>query len=185
MKENVKYVFFLMGMAMFLTGISFVSGVSDTGSSDSVIFETVEIEEPSLRFAEMLYEYDTVISNPDAFLRDAEGGRVQITLPGKEFDLELQETDTVSDNARVFTENETGIYTEKAAAINTYRGKVVGDDNSSVGLAVSDQAIIGHVEAGNEYYAIELTNKTHDGKVVLVVYDSKMIRKSGNAKPAL
>jgi hypothetical protein len=50
-------------------------------------------------------------------------------------------------------------------------------------MGVSDEAVIGHVEIENEYCAIELTNKTHDGKVVLVVYDSNM--RSENPKQSL
>lgn len=154
-----------------------LSGTALAAESSSDIFENISYDKNSLHFVEILDNFETVTANPDVFLKDVEDGRVKMKLLGKEFDLELENTHIVNDDAKVFIENETGTYTIPAAKINTYRGKVVGEENSNVGFAVSDEALIGHMEVGSTYYAIELTNKTVGGKVILVVFSSDDIKK--------
>ncbi len=157
-----------------------LSGTALATDSRSDILENVSCDKNSLRFAKILDDFETVTANPEVFLEDVADGKVKLKLLGKEFDLELENTHIVSDDAKVLIENETGTYIIPAAKINTYRGKVIGEENSSAGFAVSNEALIGHIEVGNIYYAIELTNKTVDGKPILVIYSSDDIKKHEN-----
>lgn len=166
--------------ATLLVSILILPGTALATGSDSDIFENISCDKNSLRFAKILDNFETVTSNPEVFLKDVADGKVKLKLLGKEFDLELENTHILNDDAKVFIENETGNYTVPAVKINTYRGKVVGEENSSVGLVVSDVALIGHIEIENIYYAIELTNKTADGKAILVIYSSDNVKKSKN-----
>lgn len=154
-----------------------LSGTALATDSRSDILENVSCDKNSLRFAKILDNFETVTANPEVFLEDVADGKVKLKLLGKEFDLELENTHIANDDAKVLIENETGTYTIPAAKINTYRGKVIGEENSSAGFAVSDEALIGHIEVGNIYYAIELTNKTMGGKAILVIYSSDNVKK--------
>lgn len=171
------YTFLVVALLM---NTLILPGTALATDSSSDILENISYDKDSLRFAEILDNFETVTSNPDVFLNDVVDGRVKLKLLGKEFDLELENTHILSDDAKVFIENETGTYTIPAVKINTYRGKVVGEENSSAGFAVSDEVVIGQIEIENICYAIELTNKTVDGKVVLVVYSSDDIKKHEN-----
>lgn len=154
-----------------------LSGTALATDSRSDILENVSCDKNSLRFAKILDDFETVTANPEVFLEDVADGKVKLKLLGKEFDLELENTHIANDDAKVLIENETGTYTIPAAKINTYRGKVIGEENSSAGFAVSDEAPIGHIEVGNIYYAIELTNKTMGGKAILVIYSYDNVKK--------
>lgn len=157
-----------------------LSGIALATDSRSDILENVNCDKNSLRFAKIVDDFETATANPEVFLEDVADGKVNLKLFEKEFDLELENTHVVSDDAKVLIENETGTYTIPAAKINTYRGKVIGEENSSAGFAVSNEALIGHIKVGNIYYAIELTNKTVDGKPILVTYSSDDVKKQEN-----
>ncbi|MFI5384371.1 MAG: hypothetical protein ACHQXK_09080 [Methanosarcina thermophila] len=171
------YTFLVVALLM---NTLILPGTALATDSSSDILENISYDKDSLRFAEILDNFETVTSNPDVFLNDVADGKVKLKLLGKEFDLELENTHILSDDAKVFIENETGTYIIPAAKINTYRGKVIGEENSSAGFAVSDEVVIGQIEIENICYAIELTNKTVDGKVVLVVYSSDDVKKHEN-----
>jgi Reprolysin family propeptide. len=161
-----------------------LSGTALAMDSSSDILENISYNKNSLRFAKIVDDFETTTANPEAFLKDVADGKVKLKLLGKEFDLELENTHVVSDDAKVLIENETGTYTIPATKINTYRGKVIGEENSSAGFAVSNEALIGHIKVGNIYYAIELTNKTVDGKSILAVYSSDAVKVDKNSKIA-
>lgn len=176
---SIRFTYTFLAVTL-LVSILILPGIALANGSGSDIFENVSCDKNSLSFAEILNDFETVTANPEVFLKDVADGKVKLKLLGKEFDLELENTHILNDDAKVFIENETGTYTLPAAKINTYRGKVIGEENSSVGLVVSDEALIGHIEVENIYYAIELTNKTVDGKAILVIYSSDDIKKHEN-----
>lgn len=165
---------------VLLASSSILTSTSMATNSSSEIFENISYDKNSLLFAEILDDFETVTSNPDLFLKDVEDGRVKIKLLGKEFDLELEETHIVDDNATINIENETGSYIIPAPRSNSYIGTVVGEENSRVLLTVSDDVLIGSIELENTSYVIEQTNKTVDGKVILVVYSSDNIKEIEN-----
>lgn len=177
---SVRFRVYAFLAVILLVSTLISPGIALSYDSGSDIFENVSCDKKSLRFAEILNDFDTVTANPEVFLKDVADGNVKLKLLGKNFDLELENTHILNDDAKVFIENETGNYTVPATKINTYKGKVVGEKNSSVGLVVSDEALIGQIEVENIYYAIELTNKTIDGKAVLVIYSSEDVKKHEN-----
>ena len=174
---GIKFRTYALLAVALLASILILPGIALATDSSSDILEKVNYDKTSLRFAEVLDNFETVTANPDIFLEDVTDGRVKMKLLGKEFDLELENTHILNDDAKVLIDNETGSYAIPAAKINTYTGKVVGEENSDVGFAVSDEALIGHIEVGSTYYAIEATNKTVGGKVILVVFSSDNIKK--------
>lgn len=184
MTIEIKFRKYVLLTLALLASTLVLSGTALATDSRSDILENVSCDKNSLRFAKILDDFETVTANPEVFLEDVADGKVKLKLLEKEFDLELENTHVVSDDAKVLIENETGTYTIPAAKINTYRGKVIGEENSSAGFAVSDEALIGHIEVGNIYYAIELTNKTMGGKAILVIYSSDNIKKHENEEIA-
>lgn len=170
MKTNTKHEVGSVLVTILLTGMLLLSGVACADVSNERIFEPVNFNKESVRYVDILNDFETVTSNPKLFLDDVSDGKVKLEVLGNKLDLELQETFILDENARVFVEDETGVYTIPAAKMKTYSGKVVGDENSSIGFTVSDIAVIGHITTKGNHYAIELTNQTISDKVVLVVY---------------
>mgnify|MGYP000891912870 CR=1 FL=1 len=184
MTIEIKFRKYVLLTLALLASTLVLSGTVLATDYRSDILENVSCDKNSLRFAKILDDFETVTANPEVFLEDVADGKVKLKLLEKEFDLELENTHVVSDDAKFLIENETGTYTIPAAKINTYRGKVIGEENSSAGFAVSDEALIGHIEVGNIYYTIELTNKTMGGKAILVIYSSDNIKKHENEEIA-
>lgn len=174
---NKKFGTGILLTVILSLSILFLPGTACTNDNNSSILEPVNFEKESLRFNNILTYFETVTSNPEAFLNDVPDGKVELEVLGDKFELEPQETHILNKNARVFVEDETGVYTIPAAKIKTYRGKVVGDKNSSAGFAVSDLAVIGSITTHGKNYAIEFTNKTIDNKPVLVVYSLDALKK--------
>lgn len=172
-----KYV--LLTLALLVSTL-ILPGTALAMDSKSDILENVSCDKDSLRLAKVVDDFETATANPEVFLEDVTDRKVKLKLLEKEFNLELENTHVVSDDAKVLIENETGTYTIPAAKINTYRGKVIGEENSSAGFAVSNEALIGHIKLENIYYAIELTNKTVDGKPIIVIYSSDDVKKNEN-----
>ena len=165
---GIKFRTYALLAVALLASILILPGIALATDSSSDILEKVNYDKTSLRFAEVLDNFETVTANPDIFLEDVTDGRVKMKLLGKEFDLELENTHILNDDAKVLIDNETGSYAIPAAKINTYRGKVVGEENSDVGFAVSDEALIGHIEVGSTYSYTILSTTYID---ILPAYD--------------
>jgi|GEM_PF-1415765 len=141
-----------------------VSSASNTSGNTTNIFELVTINTSSLRQNEYLTDYETVTANPEIFLDDVSDGDINMEILGQHFHLELNETFIVSKDA---------VTIEK---IRTYRGKVVDVDDSRASFTVSETILIGSIEVNDTQYVMSSTNKTKDGKVVIVVYSSDWIK---------
>ncbi len=178
--KNCRIGLFLT--AIMLLNILFVVGTAYADDKNSSIFESVKIEKDSLRQNDFLSDFDTVTSNPKLFLEDLSDGKVELELLGEKFNLELYETYIVDENARVFVEDEAGVYTVPATQIKTYRGNVVGLKNSSAAITVSDEIVIGCIETNDNQYIIKSTNKTINDKTVIVVYSTKYLKESDDSK---
>lgn len=159
-----------------LFGIALIPAVSAaTVNANSDIMNNIEFDKTSLEFNEILDYFETVTTNPTAFLNDVSDGQVTLKLSGQEFQLDLQEIDIVSDDAVIITENGSRI---PAPKISTYKGTVAGKANSSVILTVADDVIIGQINVEDKSYFIEQTSMTYNEKVVHVVYSSDAIKES-------
>lgn len=141
-----------------------VSSASNTSGNTTNIFELVTINTSSLRQNEYLTDYETVTANPEIFLDDVSDGDINMEILGQQFHLELNESFILSKDA---------VTKEK---IRTYNGKVVGVDDSRASFAVSETILIGSIEVNDTQYVMSSTNKTKDGKVVIVVYSSDWIK---------
>lgn len=141
-------------------------------SSEDPVYEGVEFDKTSLRFSEIFSDFDTVTANPEAFRKAAEDGTIELYLRGRVFELEFDVAETFT--PKVIMENESGIYTEEAAPISNYRGKVTGIEDSRVAMTVGEDVVIGGINIGyTESYCIEQTNRTLDGKVIHVIYSEE------------
>lgn len=156
-------------MLMILSVAAVPAAAAATENANSDILNHIEFDKTSLEFNDILDNFETVTTNPTAFLNDVSDGQVTLKLLGQEFDLDLHETNIVSDDAVIITENGSWI---PAPKIFTYRGTVVGKANSSVLLTVADDVIIGGIEVEDKSYFVEQTSLKHEGKVVHVVYSS-------------
>ncbi|TQD24370.1 nitrous oxide reductase family maturation protein NosD [Methanolobus vulcani] len=154
----------LLLAAVFCIMLFSVFSAANASDNANSIFEPVNINNSSLRQNDYLNYYETVTANPDIFLDDVSDGEVTMDILGQQFHLELNQTSTVSEDA---------VTSEK---IRTYGGKVVGVDNSRAGFTVTETIIIGIIEVNYTDYVMELTNKTKDGKVVIVAYSSDWIK---------
>lgn len=141
-------------------------------SSEDPVFEEIKFNKNSLRFSEVLNDFDIVTANPDAFRKAASNGTVKLYLRGQVFEIELDEVETSI--PKTIIENEKGFYTIEGAPISNYKGKVAGIENSRVLITVGENAVIGNIELGyTTSYYIEQTNQTLDGNVIHVIYSSE------------
>jgi len=170
-KRNVR----MFLLVILLVGIAFIPAVSATPiDNKSDIINNLDFDKKSLtKFNETLDNFETITTNPTAFLNDVSDGRVTLKLLGQKFDLDLQEFDIVSDDAVIITENGSSIPVPKSYS---YKGTVVDKANSSVVLTVADDVIIGQIDLDNKSYFIEQTSMKHNNKVVHVAYSSDSIK---------
>lgn len=148
-----------------------LSGYEKYPSSKEPVFEEVEFDKKSLRFSEIFNDFDIVTANPEAFRKAAADGNIKLYLRGEVFELEFDKVETST--PKIIMEDEKGIYTVEAAPISSYRGKVVGIEDSRVSMTVGENVVIGSVDIGyTTSYCIEQTNQTLNGKVIHVIYSS-------------
>jgi hypothetical protein len=161
---------------MLLVTIVFMPAVSAVAVNDkSDIISNIDFDKKSLtKFNETLDNFETVTTNPTAFLNDVSDGRVTLVLLGQKFDLELQEMHIVSDDAKLIAED--GSVSDAPKAYS-YKGTVVGKANSNVVLTAGDGVLIGEIKVDNKSYVIEQTSKKYNNKVIHVVYTSDAIKK--------
>ncbi|KKF99519.1 M12 family metallo-peptidase [Methanosarcina mazei] len=163
-----------MLLLTMLVGIALIPAVSAaTNNENSDIMNNIDFDKTSLKFNEILDNFETVTTNTTAFLNDIPDGQVTLKISGQKFQLDLQEIDIVSDDAIIITENGSRM---PAPKISTYKGTVVGKENSSVLLTVADDVIIGQINVGDKSYFIEQTPITYNEKIVHVVYSSDAIK---------
>ncbi len=144
-----------MLLLTMLVGIALIPAVSAaTNNENSDIMNNIDFDKTSLKFNEILDNFETVTTNTTAFLNDIPDGQVTLKISGQKFQLDLQEIDIVSDDAIIITENGSRM---PAPKISTYKGTVVGKENSSVLLTVADDVIIGQINVGDKSYFIEQT----------------------------
>lgn len=165
---------------MILSLVAFLPTAS-TVDTNSDIINNIDFDKKSLEpFNETLDDFETVTTNPTAFLNDVSDGRVTLKLLGQKFNLDLKKIHIVSDDATITELNGSILPAPKSYS---YKGTVVGKANSSVVLTagddvtVGDNVLIGEINVDNKSYFIEQTNKTYNNKVVHVVYSSDAIKK--------
>lgn len=152
-----------------------VLAVSTTTEDDkSYIINNIDFDKKLLDFNDTLYNYETVTTNPTAFLDDAADGQVTLRLLGQNFDLKLQKIHVVSDNATITAAD--GSISD-APKSYSYTGTVVGEANSSVVLTAGDGVLIGEINVDNKSYYIDQTAQKYNNKVVHIVYSSDEIKK--------
>lgn len=152
-----------------------VLAVSTTTEDDKLdIINNIDFDKKLLDFNDTLNNYETVTTNPTAFLDDAADGQVTLRLLGQKFDLKLQKIHVVSDNATITAAD--GSISD-APKSYSYNGTVVGKANSSVVLTAGDGVLIGEINVDNESYYIDQTAKKYNNKVVHIVYSSDEIKK--------
>jgi len=159
------YLSIVLLILVLLTGTSF----ADT--SDDDYLKKVNFDNNSLEISTNLKKFDVVTPNTEDFMKAAENDKVRLTLLGKELELELKETNVISESAKIIKENKTGIYFVNAPYVDTYSGYVTGKDDSRVSLTVADDVLIGSIRVENKTYIIDQTNQKQAGNVIHVVYD--------------
>lgn len=141
----------------------------------SDIITSIEFNKESFSTYNVTLDYfETVNTNPTAFLNDVSDGQVTLKLLGQKFDLDLHEVKIVSDDAKIIAED--GSISDAPKAYS-YQGVVVGKPNSSIALTVGDDVLIGEIKIGNKIYAIDQTPKKYNSKVVHLVYSSDAMKK--------
>lgn len=144
-------------------------------SSEDPVFEEVKFDKNSLRFSEILIDFDVVTTDPNAFQKAAADGTLKLYLRGQVFEIEFDEVETSI--PKTIMENESGLYTIEGAPISSYKGKVADIEDSRVLITIAENVVIGSIEIGyTTGYYIEQTNQTLNGKVVHVIYSSEDYR---------
>lgn len=142
------------------------------------IMTNVDVENAELGFNGILNSYETVTMNPKIFMNDVSDGQVTLKLLGQEFNLELQEMDIVSNDAKIITREGANISISDAPKISSYEGTVIGEKNSKAILTVADNVLIGDIYIDDKVYSIEQTSMKHSEKVVHVIYSSDDAKKN-------
>ncbi|AKJ38428.1 reprolysin family propeptide-containing metallopeptidase [Methanosarcina barkeri] len=172
---NKKYGISAIFATFLIVTVVFVPAVNAaTEDSKSDIINNIDFNKKLLDFNDTLNNFETVTTNPSAFLDDAADGQVTLRLLGQKFDLKLQKIHVVSDNATITAAD--GSISD-APKSYSYNGTVVGKANSSVVLTAGDGVLIGEINVDNESYYIDQTAKKYNNKVVHIVYSSDEIKK--------
>lgn len=173
MKINMKLGTGVLLVTIMILSVVAVLSTAPEADANSDILNDIDFDKTSLKFNEILDNFETVTTNSTTFLNDVSDGRVTLELLGQEFDLDLQEMDSVSNDAVIITENGSMI---PAPESSTYKGTVVGEANSNAILTATDDVILGEINVGDKSYFIEQTSRKYKGKVVHVVYSSDAIK---------
>ncbi|ETA68631.1 reprolysin family propeptide-containing metallopeptidase [Methanolobus sp. WCC1] len=121
-----------------------------------VSMEYVDNEAENVSVSNNIQNYHCAIFSvkPDVFNYEVnERKTIMLNLMGEEVGLILNETH-VSNNHN----------------IRTYRGKVVGDENSKVAITVSNNLLLGTIDVDSNPYYIESTKYELDGKTIHIMY---------------
>lgn len=172
---NKKFGVSAIFATFLIVTVVVVLAVSTTTEDDkSDIINNIDFDKKLLDFNDTLYNFETVTTNPTAFLDDAADGQVTLRLLGQNFDLKLQKIHIVSDDATITAAD--GSISD-APKSYSYTGTVVGEANSSVVLTAGDDVLIGEINVDNKSYYIDQTAKKYNNKVVHIVYSSDEIKK--------
>ncbi|MCC4766394.1 hypothetical protein FXW07_07140 [Methanosarcina sp. DH1] len=172
-----KYGIGVIFVTTLLVSILLLPVASATTENNQLdIINNINFDKKQLSdFNEELDSFETVTTNPAAFLNDVSDGQVTLELLGQKFDLlNLQEMHIVSDDAKIIAEDGS---ISNAPKSYSYKGTVADKTNSSVVLTAGDNVLIGEIKVDNKSYIIDQTNKTYNNKVVHVVYSSEAIKK--------
>jgi len=90
-------------------------------------------------------------------------GRLNLHLGNQTFELDLEENDLRSENYRLVSMEKDGGQDLKPGPVTTFRGTVVGDEQSVVRLSVTPELFTGFIARGDEMLVIDpLADFTYD-----------------------
>src|SRR5262245_32773476 len=108
----------------------------------------------------MFYKYELLELNLEETARAARTmGRVALQLKGVKYDLELEQNNLLAPGYRAVITTDTGEVEEAPAEVNTYRGRVVGEDESDVRLLIQDDMMSGYIRSKREWLFIDPLRK--------------------------
>lgn len=119
-----------------------------------------------------VWPFETMIINldPDEFNNTVADGIIRLSLLDCGLELQLAEQKIPEDKQKIELINESGIFILEGTEFHTYKGKVLGYENSSVSITIHRNILFGTIYIEENPYQIVLTRKSINGKAVLAVY---------------
>ncbi|WP_462273274.1 M12 family metallo-peptidase [Methanohalophilus sp.] len=176
MNIDLKFGISAILIAMLILSMTAMGQTTDNIDINSEIISIVNTEKTTLGFDDVLTNFETATVDPTVFLNDVGDGTVNLKLLEQEFNLELQEIYITSPDVKIILDDGYDKSILDAPKISTYKGKVVGEPNSSVILTVADDVVIGDIKFKDKTYFIEQTSQKQDSKVIHVIYSSDAIK---------
>jgi hypothetical protein len=118
-------------------------------AGENSIFEEIKLDNSSIAAPETCDHFETIIVNSLKFRELASNGTLNLSLMGEDYELKLQETDTLNPDT-------------------TYSGYIVGEPQSSAFFTVSNDSVNGciNMDFDTLSYGITATDKKYDGNTV-------------------
>jgi hypothetical protein len=150
MKKSLKQ----KGTALFVVVLLFMTVMLVPAVSAREQEDTARAKVPSY-----IKVYSLVELNPTEILERINAGEsVNISFSGEPFELKLVLNNMRSPDCKAFVVDEDGIHEVELEKPATYKGKVVGDSNSSVRATITPDWVSGCVICDKGYYWIDALN---------------------------
>ncbi|HXG64578.1 MAG TPA: M12 family metallo-peptidase, partial [Blastocatellia bacterium] len=108
----------------------------------------------------LLADYETLTLDLKETAREVESkGRFTIKIRGVKYDLELEPNNLLAPGFQAFITTDSGVIDETQLQVTTYRGRVVGDDESDVRLLIQDDMMFGYIRTGEDWVFIDPLRK--------------------------
>ena len=158
MKKRLKQ----KGTALFVVVLLFMALMLVPAVSAQQQDDTATVEVPST-----IKVYSLVEINPAEIKESINAGKsVNISFSGEQFELKLVLNNMRSADYKAYIKDDDGVHEIEPPEPATYKGKVVGDLNSTVRLTITQNWVRGYVSSDKGWYFIEPLNgykKTESG----------------------
>ena len=142
------------GTALFVVVLLFMAVMLVPAVSAREQDDTARAKVPSI-----IKVYSLVELNPTEILERINAGEsVNISFSGEPFELKIVPSNIRSPDCKAFISDDDGTYEVELPEPATYKGKVVGDSNSSVRATITQDWVSGTVSCDKGWYWIEPLN---------------------------
>lgn len=157
-----------------------------TDNPISEMRDVMNFPDPSSRL-NSLSEYALVTVDPKGFMCAADStNQVTFAIKGEKYVLHVESIKSpIDENTKIYSEGPNGETIIEVPHLKTYKGYVVGKQNSAALFTVSGDAIAGYITMDNTRFVLDQMGPglREDGRTVHVLYNNSKRIINPNAKP--